>query len=113
MEAAAREWRQTNEECERLRQRLPADAWLRVRYEELCREPDRVLGEVLRLIGQPPARALPDFRSIEHHILGNAMRLRNDGKIELNERWRSALGFQELAAFERVAGELNRQHGYA
>jgi hypothetical protein len=113
MEAAAREWRETHQECERLSRRLPADAWLRVRHEDLCRDPDRVLGEILRLIGEPPARALPDFRSIEHHIVGNAMRLRSDGKIELNERWRSALGSQDLATFDRVAGDLNRQYGYA
>ena len=109
---AAREWRKTHEECERLRRRLPSDAWLRVRYEDLCREPDRVLAGVLHLIGEPPTKILSDFRSIEHHILGNVMRLRSDRKIELSERWRSALGSQELAAFDRVAGDLNRHYGY-
>jgi hypothetical protein len=113
MEVAAKEWRETHEECERLRRWFPDDAWLRVRYEDLCQEPDRVLDDILHLIGESAVRTISDFRSIEHHILGNTMRLRSDGKISVSERWRTALGSPELAAFERVAGDLNRHHGYA
>jgi hypothetical protein len=112
METAAREWRATNEECRELRRRLPAASWLQLRYEDVCRDPDAALRKCFSLVGQNAPTAARDFRAIEHHIVGNAMRLRPDAKIELNEKWRTELGKADLATFERVAGGLNRRLGY-
>jgi hypothetical protein len=67
---------------------------------------------VFRFIGLDPALVTRDFRSVEQHILGNAMRLGSSAEITLNERWRATLGAGDVATFERIAGNLNRAHGY-
>jgi hypothetical protein len=59
--------------------------------------------------GWTPPGATRDFRSVEQHILGNAMRLGSSSEITLDERWRASI---ELTTFERIAGRLNRAHGY-
>ena len=53
------------------------------------------------------------FRSVEHHILGNRMRLRHETTIALDEKWRTMLDERALAAFDTVAGPMNRRYGYA
>jgi hypothetical protein len=112
MDEAAREWRATNRECERLRPRLPEGSWLRLRYEDVCRDPADGVRRALGLVGEHSPVAVGDFRAIEHHIIGNAMRLGADGKIEVNEKWREALSTADRDTFERVAGPLNRELGY-
>jgi hypothetical protein len=108
---AAATWRRVNESCQRALAGLPREAWVRVRYEDLCRDPSATLAPVLELVGEPPIEMPEDFRSIDHHILGNVMRLRS-GRIELDEQWRADLNAAELAAFDEVAGEMNRSMGY-
>lgn len=112
MEVAASEWRDTVMECDRVIARLARDTWLTVPYEKLCRDPERTLDRAFRFIGLDPAQATRDFRSIEQHILGNAMRLGSNSEIALDERWRATLGAGDAATFERIAGHLNRAHGY-
>jgi Sulfotransferase family len=112
MEPAALEWRRTNEECERLARRMPAGSWLRLRYEDLCAEPAGALAAIYRLIGVEAPPPLSDFRSIDHHILGNAMRLRPNGRIQQDEKWRNTLSPGDLKSFEELAGALNRRYGY-
>jgi hypothetical protein len=112
MEVAATEWRDTVEECDRVMARLPCGEWLKVPYEELCRDPERMLDVVFRFIGLDPARATRDFRSVEQHILGNAMRLGSSSEVTADQRWRGTLGATDAATFERIAGRLNRAHGY-
>jgi hypothetical protein len=112
VERAALQWRRTNEGCERVLGSLPRASWVRVRYEDLCGDPARALGAILSLIGAQPHAIPEDFRSIDHHILGNLMRIRTDGRVHVDETWRSKLGASELLAFDRVAGELNHGYGY-
>ena len=52
------------------------------------------------------------FKSTEHHILGNQMRLSSIGEIRLDEKWKSALTERDLEIFEQTAGRLNRSYGY-
>jgi hypothetical protein len=113
MEPAALEWRRTNEECERLRDLVRPEAWLRLHYEDLCRDPDRAVAAALGLVAATPAGPVagPDGRA--QHVLGNAMRLTDGAKVALKETWRETLAAADLAVFERVAGAMNRRLGYA
>jgi hypothetical protein len=63
---------------------------LTVFHEDLCTATDRTLERIHSFAGVPFERFAGDFKAGEHHILGNAMRLRG-GKIQLDERWRSTL----------------------
>ena len=112
MPEAAWEWRQTHEECDRLVGRLPVDCWIKVKYEDLCRTPDATLNELFKFLGLDPAAAQADYRGVEHHIIGNPMRLKSSGEIRLDEKWRTDLTSEDFSAFERVAGRLNRRYGY-
>lgn len=112
MLTAAIEWRQAHEAAERLRARLPESAWIKVHYEHLCRDVDPTLRNIFGYLGLESDAASQDFHSIENHILGNTMRLSNSSEISLDEKWRSELSVADLAAFDRVAGNMNRKHGY-
>lgn len=112
IEDATRQWRRELEECERQLSCLPAASWTRVHYEDLCRDVDGVLGKLFGFLGLDGSPATRDFRSTEHHILGNYMRLRSTREITLDEKWRGALTPEQLRAFDRIGGDLNRRYGY-
>ena len=84
---------------------------MQVRYEELCAEPERILGELWRFLGVSDEMPLCDAR--EQHVLGHTSRLNGVGKVTVNEKWRRELGAADLRAFDAVAGRANRALGYA
>lgn len=113
MEAAAREWRRSNEEAEAVLAQLDPSRWIQVHYEQLCADPEGTLKKVFALIGVNPAAARLDFRNTQHHVVGNGMRLDTQSEIKVDERWREALAASDLHTFATVAGSLNRRLGYA
>jgi hypothetical protein len=112
MRAAAREWRRSQEEAQAIIARLPEGRVLELRYEALCLDPAATLERVHRFLGVAPRREVPAFRAVEHHVVGNGMRLDDIGEIRLDERWREYLTAADLAIFEKEAGGLNRRLGY-
>ncbi len=112
MARAAREWKRSNEEAETILKNLDRSRWIEVRYESLCVQTEGTLKELSKFIGVNPDYELAGFRSVDHHIIGNGMRLDSTDEIKLDERWRGSLTKSELGAFSLVAGKLNRQLGY-
>jgi hypothetical protein len=112
MAVAAREWRRSNEEADSVLRQMRRDEWIAVRYEDLCADPMGTLRRLSEFIGVDPDAVRLDFRSVEHHVVGNGMRLDTASEIRLDERWREALGPGELRTFADVAGPLNRRLGY-
>jgi len=110
--AAAFSWRRNNEAAERVLDDLPTSQWRHIAYEELCRQPEETLRGICKFLGMDTGRIVLDFRARQQHILGNDMRLKSGSDIRLDERWRTALTKEDLAAFEGVAGEMNRKYGY-
>lgn len=108
---AAREWRRSNEEAHAILAGLDPARWLEVRYEAVCRDPAATLDRICRFIGVPNLVAR-DFRSVEQHVIGNGMRLDTTSEIRLDDAWRNTLTAADLAAFDAVAGDLNRRLGY-
>lgn len=113
MTAAAHEWRRSTEEAATLVARLPPDRVLELRYEQLCADLSQTLALALTFIGVDPAGWNPDFRSRDHHVLGNGMRLDASSTVRLDDRWRQVLDADALRTFDSVAGDLNRRLGYA
>lgn len=112
MERAAAEWRRAVTSASHLLSRLDRSRWMRITYEELCTEPDITLDKIFRFIGVEPSAARRDFRSVEHHVVGNGMRLDSTSAVRLDDRWRGELTAAEIAAFHRTAGDQNERFGY-
>jgi hypothetical protein len=113
MAEAAWRWRRSNEEAEQIVKRLDSRMWTLVRYEDVCEKPEASLRDLYGFIGVDSNAEIADFRAAAHHVIGNAMRLKSTSEIRLDERWRVALGEQDLVEFDRIAGALNRRLGYA
>lgn len=109
---AAREWRRSNEEAQAILANLDPARWIEVRYEAVCSETTATLDRICRFIGVPH-HVPQDFRSVEQHVIGNGMRLDTTSEIRLDDAWRNTLTAADLAAFDAVAGDLNRRLGYA
>ncbi|MDM8008512.1 MAG: sulfotransferase [Phycisphaerae bacterium] len=112
MAQAALAWHRSNEEAEHVLARLDRWRWIEVRYEQVCTDPQGTLHRIFSFLGVDPSRWVPGFRSVEHHIVGNGMRLNSTSEIRPDERWKSALSKDDLAVFDRVAGATNRRYGY-
>jgi len=112
MARAALAWRRSNEESEHVLAGLDRSRWVEVRYEELCADPQGTLRRILDFLGLDPSRWVWGFRSVDHHVIGNGMRLDSTSEIRPDERWKSALSKDDLAVFDRVAGATNRRYGY-
>lgn len=112
MAQGAHQWRRSNEEAEHVLRCLDKSQWIEVRYEELCKDIESTLDRLFKFLGLDPDSRARDFRSIEHHILGNGMRLDRTSEISLDERWKSVLSEEDLRIFERIAGKINRRYGY-
>ncbi|MBL8878177.1 MAG: sulfotransferase [Phycisphaerales bacterium] len=108
-----REWYETHRQIERLRGRFDAARWFQLRYEDLCAAPQSRMTELFQFIGLEPIALTSELDVTKFHVLGNRMRLEFSGHIALDEKWRTALSPAALDEFERVAGGLNREYGYA
>jgi hypothetical protein len=91
---------------------MDRSCWLEVRYEDLCTDPDGTLRRICEFLDLDPGRAVQEFRSAEHHVVGNGMRLDSTSEIQLDDRWRSILTAEQLAVFDEIAGEMNQRYGY-
>jgi hypothetical protein len=100
--AIARGWARTNEAIERQLRELPPDRYLRVRYEDLCRDVPGLLRNAFEFLGVDPDAGLEPIGH-EQHMLGNQMRLTATSDIRLDERWRESLDPRTEQAVVRAA----------
>lgn len=112
MAQAAYGWRRCVEEAETILRCLDKSKWIEVRYEDYCKAPDVALNRLQQFLGVEPGRHPGEFRTVEHHVVGNGMRLDTTTEIRFDERWRSVLTEEDLRIFDDVAGEINRRYGY-
>jgi len=111
-EVAADSWIADNVASERARRYFPADRWLTLRHEDVCADPPGALSRIYAFAGLPATDGVPEFRGVEHHIIGNRMRLASTSDIRLDERWRTALTPEQMGTIERRVAPLNRRYGY-
>ncbi len=112
MNEAATLWQRSNQEAEEVLRAVPEDSQLRISYENLCTETDTVLASIHAFLGLSHSENFKSFRSEPHHVVGNGMRLDSSSEIRLDDRWRQALGVEDLKVFNQVAGRLNGHYGY-
>lgn len=109
---AVRAWRRSNEAAENLLATLAPSRWTSIRYEDLCASPRDALARLFSFLGLDPGKAAADFRSVEHHVLGNGMRLDSVSEVCLDDRWKSVFTENDLQVVQAVIGDLNRRYGY-
>ncbi len=113
---ASNEWKHTIEQMDHVCKRFPADKLHTLKYEDLCQEPQKKLEEIWDFLGVDNLErnwVNVDLKASEHHILGNRMRMKDEIKIRLDQRWAEKISSDEFDVFERVAGDLNRSLGYS
>ncbi|MBV9787030.1 MAG: hypothetical protein JOZ51_02570 [Chloroflexi bacterium] len=109
---AARQWATLHERIRRTLSALPPDKRLQIGYEAFCSDVRSTLAQLDRFCGVDPARRPVDLWPESHHIVGNEMRLKQISEIRLDERWRSILSEDQLAAIRWGAGSTSLRYGY-
>lgn len=109
---ATQAWYRSNMNAERARRFLAPHQWLRVRYEDLCVDPQGTVDCISDFVGVKRVPIAEDFYEGEHHILGNRMRLKRKGSIKLDESWKDRLTECDLDVIARIGGRANRYFGY-
>ena len=108
---AARQWRHYNVEAARVRRYIAPEAWMTLRYEELCADPEGTLERVATFVGAGPASAAAGPRGVDRHIIVNSMRLKGPGEIREDRSWETRLGRSDLDLIARIAGPTSRRLG--
>ena len=113
---AAKDWKRSNEKVSLVLRTIPASKRFFLRYEDLCDSPQEQLKRVCQFIGidySEKMLQLGENIPQPHSIPGNPMLHKKLTHITKDERWRSELTSDQLAEFERVAGNLNQRLGCA
>ena len=79
-------------------------------YEDLCDVMDDTLAAIHRSVGVAPRRPPVDFKSGEHHILGNEMRLGAVNAIVKDSRWTRELPVADLGTIARACAAFRQRH---
>jgi len=108
----AHEWVRCNQEVEALIGTMEDNRWMKVHYEDICNNTSQTLDKLFNFIDVDPSKKRLDFKTAEHHILGNGMRLDDSEVIQLDERWQEELTAEDLAQFQQVAGVYQKKMGY-
>ncbi|MCB1866422.1 MAG: hypothetical protein KDG50_13470 [Chromatiales bacterium] len=103
LEASVARWAREQAQIERVLRRFERRSVLH--YETLCSQPQTAVDRLTDALGLERHTLPADFRGVEHHILGNAMRLGGAGDVRCDERWRDELDDQ---ARERIDGAIMR-----
>ena len=111
--SSIRNWKRVNGHALRARQIVPADRWMTLRYEDLCRDVEAQLRRITEFANVAPYDGPVSFRDSEHHVIGNRMRMSDSREIVLDERWREQLAPGEIALIERSTRRMRELFGYA
>jgi hypothetical protein len=110
---AARQWRHYNVEAARIRRYLPQESWMSLHYEDLCADPAGVLDRISDFLGVDRAQIPQGVQDVDHHIIGNPMRLKGLAEIREDLSWQTRLGGAELSIIARIAGSTSRSLGFS
>jgi hypothetical protein len=112
IEYGAHEWVRCNQETQAVLATMDKDKWIKVHYEDICNNTENTLDKLFEFIGVDPTKKRLDFKTVEHHVVGNGMRLDDSEVIKLDDRWKEQLGETDLKNFYDVAGRYLHSLGY-
>jgi len=90
------------------------DQYLRVRYEDICSDPETMMQQISDFAGLEFEREMvyPKVNNI-HNIGGSRWRFSNRPiEIKLDQKWETELGVVTRWLFRLIGGKLNQSYGY-
>jgi hypothetical protein len=85
---------------------------LRLHYEDLCADPQGTLDGIAGFVGVDPSPLPSDLTALEHHVIGNSMRLKGVGEIREDDAWKTTLTREDLRVIARATGTVSHRLGY-
>lgn len=112
--AFANNWRESTRRGLRNKKRFGKDRYLLIRYEDLVREPARVLDEICEYLSIEDSRTLRVPTRMGVPWVGNSMFAETFEHISAAPvgRWQQALSEFEVSVIELITGKLMSQLGY-
>ncbi len=94
--------------------RIPAEHVYHLKYEDLVASTEQQLRQVCHFLElEFESSMLNPQANLQHVASGNNMRLAANKSIKLDTTWMTELSGEQVAYFDRHAGDLNRKLGYA
>ena len=112
IESAIRSWNRCAGHMERLSRVLRPDQLMLLRYEDLCADVDGQMARIARFAGVEPMSGPIRFREVEHHIVGNRMRLSDSSEVTLDEIWRKRLDSVQVEKVRYRTQHYREAYGY-
>ena len=112
-EQAIRSWLRGARHAIRLRKHLGPEQFLHIRYEDICANVDREMATMARFVGLEPVAGPFRFRDVEHHIIGNRMRMQSSSEVILDEKWKERLSAEQIRLIESATKPIREHFGYA
>ena len=108
IEQATRRWKKEMKENARILRKTGINHTV-LRYEELCKKPEKEMRRILSFVGMNADGFNLDFREQKQHIMGNRnMRLGTDTKIIERKDWQEKLSADDIKTIEKMtAGYRN------
>ncbi len=106
-------WVQRNRSIDKIARRRSND-YLRIRYEDLCTQPEVELRNICKFIEVDFEKTMLKPKLVDNHNIGGSRwRFSNDPiEIKLDDKWMSELSLGSKLLFKFFAGRLNKRYGY-
>lgn len=114
IEDSARKWAQSAHSVETLSKNIPAEKFLRLRYEDLCERPEAELRRICSFLGIEFEDTMLSRPSDGIHDLGGSPSKFQSGRseIRLDSEYLDVFSQTELDTMCRLAGPAAEQYGY-
>jgi hypothetical protein len=112
LEISARGWAEVSKRLLIAEKFIPAEQRIRVRYEELCTDTERVMRALCVFAGVAFDPAVLMRSTDTHHLGGSPSKFENK-PIRLDDRYLSAFSEQQLQVMRKIVGDHASEWGYA
>jgi len=115
--ASARRWTSNSLGAEILRRHVPADRWLRLRYEDFCAAPDETYRTIMGLLGEEGESPFDTSDTVRlspgHIVAGNPSRFTvGTVRIRADEEWRESMRARDQRLVGWSTYPLRLRYGY-
>ncbi len=111
--AAAKAWVDFNERALCMLDGLRRDAWMQIKYEDLCTDLSAQLRRLYRFLGFQYDSGMINLKEHAYHTIGgNKIRYSALGSVSEDLSWQDNLSSDELRCIDEIAGPMKHKLGY-